>query len=209
MKFNDFFDNVYVINLTKRLDRFNDVTAEMWNNNIKFERFEAIDGDLLEGEYELKKGVVGCKMSHNNVFYDVVKNKYKKVAIFEDDVVLHDDFNDLFLECYNELPRNWDFVYLGGNNYMPTIKVSEHIEKTTCTYALHGYLIKYETAVKFVEAIENGEFKSRIDAEIDRFLHRNNMNVYIFNPKIAFQRAGYSDNLKKMVNYDNILNNKN
>lgn len=203
MSFNDYFDKVYVINLAKRQDRLNEVMKEMKRVNITFERFEAVDGEKLKSPTKLRKGVAGCKISHQNVIKKIAENKINTAAIFEDDVLFHPDFNKLFSLFYKELPKYWDFVYIGGNNVRPAIPISSHISKTTRTFALHAYLIKGHVAKKM--ASEFHRWERQIDVDIDGFLQCNKMKAYIFNPRIAFQRQGYSDNLNRFVNYDKQL----
>ncbi len=203
MSFNDYFDKVYVINLKKREDRLNLVTNEMCKHRIFFERYDAVDGQLLQTELKLRKGVVGCKLSHQNVIRDIAVSNFKTAAVFEDDIILHSDFDVLFPLFYKELPQDWDFVYLGGNNVRPAVPITTHVHKTTRTFALHGYLIKGHVAAAM--AREFHTWIRQIDVDIDGFLQCNKMKSYIFSPKLAFQREGYSDNLNRNVNYDKQL----
>ncbi|NCD42973.1 MAG: glycosyltransferase family 25 protein [Bacteroidia bacterium] len=201
MKFNFYFDNVYVINLKHRTDRLKSVSRILSTNSIRFERFDAVDGSKFNSVNGLLPGVIGCKHSHINILKDMVEHQYKQIAIFEDDVILKKNFTLLFEKYYAELPNNWDFVYLGGNNMTPPIKISTHIYKPTCTYALHGYILKLSIAKELLD--NKHKFIEQIDVEYNRYLQ--DKNAFIFAPKLAFQQVGYSDNLRKYINYNKYL----
>jgi GR25 family glycosyltransferase involved in LPS biosynthesis len=43
--FNNYFDNVYLINLDRSVDRLENSTKELNRLNVDFERWSAVDGD--------------------------------------------------------------------------------------------------------------------------------------------------------------------
>jgi GR25 family glycosyltransferase involved in LPS biosynthesis len=132
----------YVINLTRRPDRW-DQFLKNKNQTIlkeeKFIRFAAFDGFDYENEIKrfgienhvifrfmkqiklsVPKGVLGCLMSHLMLLQEIINNKdiedNEYVGIYEDDIFYCDDFN----KKYNEFKKinlsnyNVDFIYLGG-----------------------------------------------------------------------------------------------
>ena len=60
----------------------------------------------------LKPGQYGNLDSFRRIFEDVIKNNYNTVLVLEDDCQFIDDFKKIF-NTYNNLPKNWDLVYLG------------------------------------------------------------------------------------------------
>ena len=132
----------YVINLTRRPDRW-DQFLKNKNQTIlkeeKFIRFAAFDGFDYENEIKrfgienhvifrfmkqiklsVPKGVLGCLMSHLMLLQEIINNKDIEdndyVGIYEDDIFYCDNFD----KKYNEFKKinlsnyNVDFIYLGG-----------------------------------------------------------------------------------------------
>lgn len=60
-------------------------------------------------------GMLGCTITHKMVYEDVVKNGYKRVLIFEDDVLPLEEGLKVFPEIIQELPPDWELVYFDYN----------------------------------------------------------------------------------------------
>jgi GR25 family glycosyltransferase involved in LPS biosynthesis len=132
----------YVINLTRRPDRWDQFLKNKNQTILKeenFIRFAAFDGFDYENEIKrfgienhvifrfmkqiklsVPKGVLGCLMSHLMLLQEIINNKDIEdndyVGIYEDDIFYCDDFD----KKYNEFKKinlsnyNVDFIYLGG-----------------------------------------------------------------------------------------------
>jgi GR25 family glycosyltransferase involved in LPS biosynthesis len=114
---NNFFDNIYVLNLHHRKDRFMTISEKLSKYNIKFERFSATDGSVLNkvwrnfnNPYFTTPNYLACAISHLSIFHDAQKKGYDRILILEDDVVINKNINEM-------LPSlNFDFqdvLYLG------------------------------------------------------------------------------------------------
>lgn len=64
----------------------------------------------------LKPGQYGHLDSFKRIFEDIIINNYNTVLVLEDDCQFTDDFKNKFFNTYNNLPKNWDLVYLGVND---------------------------------------------------------------------------------------------
>lgn len=126
-----YFDKVFVLTVPRFKDRQEKVKQRL--QEISFEFFYGVDkNDLDENaisrnySYQkknslavrqifppLNKGEIACALSHRNIYQAMVDNGWKRVLIFEDDVV--PDFNTLPLltDCLNQLPEDWELFYLG------------------------------------------------------------------------------------------------
>lgn len=61
----------------------------------------------------LNCGELGCAMSHRAVWADVIKHKYKRVIVLEDDItILEKDFNKKLSKVMNNLPDDFDVFFL-------------------------------------------------------------------------------------------------
>lgn len=115
-KLNEFVNRVYVINLERRKDRLEHTIKEFKKINVSFERINAIDGKLLDiQENDVRKSQIGCLRSHISVIKDALKNGYNKIAIFEDDNIFCEDFEERLNYYIKNIPTDWDIMYLGCN----------------------------------------------------------------------------------------------
>lgn len=197
MNLNNYFDKIYCINLDKRHERIEQFQTEVNKiGGFEFERYSAVDGELLVQHPLLKQGACGCLQSHLDILKTIVNNNLNNVLIFEDDTVFLDEFKN-FNEYIKQLPQNWDMLYFGGNQMRVTIPITENIHKVTKCFTTSYYAITNKMARIMIPIIEKME--SQIDVLYSK--QHLNYNCYVFNPKLCIQRPGYSDVLNKEVNY--------
>ncbi len=128
---NNYFDKIYVITLQRAADRQLMLKQEldglhytfmygMDKNNLCYEDLlqkNSYDPVLAKQHHlvgkEMRVAEIACSISHRMVYEDVVKNKYNKVLILEDDVVVDRNNIWLFDEISKELPTDWGLWYLG------------------------------------------------------------------------------------------------
>lgn len=118
---NEYFDHIYCLNLDRHSDRWYIMENKFNSLNINAHRFSAVDGDKLRDKVlikqpKLNKYEIGCKLSHYNIIKDAKKNNYKRILIFEDDVIFTLNFNNLFNEYINKI-ENWKLFYLGYSQH--------------------------------------------------------------------------------------------
>lgn len=127
------FDFIYVINLKRRPERLQKIDLIMKLLGIDYRRFEAVDGHSLTQDqlsylqflpgYEdpyfkrpMKKGEIGCFLSHYGIWNQVVRHGFERVLVFEDDVRFMENSTieiSGFLEDVMKTRLEWDLVYLG------------------------------------------------------------------------------------------------
>jgi GR25 family glycosyltransferase involved in LPS biosynthesis len=127
------FKYSYLINLKRREDRF-----ENFQKNFEYAnevlRFDAVDarqfdyGDSLiidnlkKAPFKIDKviipGIFACNLSHYKVWETIANNENindeELCMIFEDDVMFHSFFNEIFNVDYSGV----DFIYFGGQNHI-------------------------------------------------------------------------------------------
>ena len=128
---NKIFDDVVCINLVERKEKKDFMQAQFdkfgihvnWFQTVKYGFAPIIANSVTlskQGFFNLNQpNEVGCALSH----YTVIKKAYlegkKNLFIFEDDAVLHNDFNNKFKTYYEYIPKDWDLLmlysYLPGN----------------------------------------------------------------------------------------------
>ena len=126
-----YFDKVLVLTVPRFKERHQKVKERL--AGISFEFFYGVDKNELDAEFvarnykydkknslairqvfkELNTGEIACALSHRAIYQAIVDNAWKRVLIFEDDVV--PDFANLpqLFQTLKELPDNWGLFYLG------------------------------------------------------------------------------------------------
>lgn len=144
---NDYFDRVFVINLHDYRDRLAKIGKRLKSKGIQYTLFDAVDGRCKDGDvmcdrkrraFELEYNV---KVSEDEdvpplsltlgtwfLLKQQVKNRWKRILIFEDDATLVRNFNKRFeegVEELNKVGKNWDLLYLGCTEYCGSRGVSK------------------------------------------------------------------------------------
>lgn len=199
---NEFFDEIYCINLDRRKDRWEDVQKEFAMWDIKVKRVSAIEGKSLpiHENQLISANEMGCTKSHLSILQEMVDKKYKQVLIFEDDIIFLRDPHAEVKAIAGYLPENWDMLYLSGNQVRPVIKYRS-IWKCVRTFTTGAYGITNEFGKKMLETVN---VKSRqIDVEYANTHLRG--NSFTLNPGCCTQKAGFSDIQQGFVDYTKFM----
>ena len=125
------FDKVLVLTIPRFTERQEKVKQRL--NGISFDFFYGVDKNKMDREFisqnyqydkknslairqyfpPLNTGEIACAISHRNIYQAMVDNGWKRVLIFEDDVVPDLENLSLLSNCIKELPANWELFYLG------------------------------------------------------------------------------------------------
>jgi hypothetical protein len=195
----------YFINLDSRKDRLDHVTNELNKFNLKSKRFDAVS-DLvsckLHFNNKMSDGQKKCFMSH----YNLIKN-YKGsniLGIFEDDVILCEDFIERFDYIEKNFNLDWDVFFLssfyhlnddekrwhsGGDFEKTNIK---YIHKVYGSFCCHSYLINPKSIKKIVNLLETTlDLTNAIDHSF--ILIEPKLNCYSFTPGMTTQLPNESN----------------
>jgi len=112
---------IYIINLTEDIHKRNYIITIMKKYGINFSLVivDYISHETLSelGEYlPISINELGCCLSHLWCLYQILYKKFKNAIIFEDDIILHKDFEKNFINIYDKNP-NIDFLLLGAHDY--------------------------------------------------------------------------------------------
>jgi len=118
--------SIYVINLNESKDRLKLITSQLNKQNLQFTRFPAINGknldlpklkkqNILQND-NMKKGTIGCSLSHITLWKKLAKQKNQYNIILEDDVIIQSDFKRKLHNILDNITIPFDILYLGGSN---------------------------------------------------------------------------------------------
>jgi glycosyl transferase, family 25 len=118
---------IFVINMARDVERMASMRSQLDRLGLPFERFEAVDGRLLDAEqkkalysdfwYRLihgrsaTNGEIGVSLSHRKIYQKMLDNKIEWAIIFEDDVLLLPQLASQ-LEEIESSTRDFDMVQL-------------------------------------------------------------------------------------------------
>ena len=101
----------------------------------------------------LKKGEIGCSLSHWNCWSYIVKTNVGTSLILEDDVTFLDGFTTKLESTLNKLNNhhpNWDLLYLGREPLQRDEYVCDGIVKPGYSFGTFAYMITYNGAQKLL-----------------------------------------------------------
>jgi glycosyl transferase family 25 len=117
---NEYFDKIYVLSLKRNVDRRILIKERLDKVGIDFEFFDACDGQVLNHLWKkldnsnfTTQNYVACSISHLSIYNDALSRGFKRVLILEDDVRLHKDIQNLFNIWKDQIPQDYDLLYLG------------------------------------------------------------------------------------------------
>lgn len=187
MNADDNFDYpVYVINLERKIERYNYVISQLEKLGItNYNRWLATDGFVetpeqmeqngMTPEFSKRQGLPGCASSHVRLWKHIAKNKMGWTLILEDDAHFHPQFNELFPAYWRNVPVDALIVFPGhccGKSINNELIVSQSV---MCN---HGYMISSVGAQYLLDNIL--PMNDPVDiAIVEHF--RNRRGSYIFN----------------------------
>jgi GR25 family glycosyltransferase involved in LPS biosynthesis len=203
------------INLSQRTDRREWVENHLNSFNIPFEFFNAKTStqnyDNLKFLQGIKSGGIGCTLSH----YELIKNhnSNKILGIFEDDVLLCEDFLERFDYIENNFNLDWDIFFLSSFYHLNTdnnrwhksgdfeFTGTKYIHRVYGSFCTHSYLVNPNSKDKILKLIRENSHKSYA---IDHLyiLIQPELNCFSFTPGMANQIVSHSD-------IDNTVKNQN
>lgn len=208
MKYLDFFEEVFYINLDYRTDRKEHFEKECKKIDLTPIRFPGIipdEKDIIIPDYLNNKErgdqkyKVGCTLSHQSIIKKAKDLNLNNVLIFEDDCVFINEFKfdnciisfkEQLLLYIKEIEENnieWDIFYLGGEPNTDGIKITENIYtvKNGGFYTTHSYAVNK----RYFNNILNFDKNNLIDIH---YIHDNNKVIFGKN-LLTYQYDSYSD----------------
>lgn len=210
IKFFDYFDKIYIINLASRADRRKEMEAQLKKVNLslhhpKVSLYSAIK-PLEAGEFP-SIGARGCFLSHFGILQDAKTQKYQRILIFEDDLDFNKDFIEKSALVLSELLANdWHIFYgdhrienLSEENSKPLKIVNSDLSIVTSNFiGFHAPVM--DTIVNYLELMlsrSGGDplgGPMHVDGAYTWFRRQHQAFVTaIATPQLGYQRSSASD----------------
>lgn len=155
----------YCINLDRRADRWEYAQDVLDDMGWEVERFSAVDE---------KPGWKGCAKSHIGVINQAIGEGHKAFMVLEDDVMFLWKEKHIW-DCMQELPEDWDLLYLGASPQQPQKQYSPHLyEAKNCItthamiwhnreYGALQYLLYHQDEIGKIDVFLADEIQSRFN----------------------------------------------
>jgi GR25 family glycosyltransferase involved in LPS biosynthesis len=162
-------------------------------------RFSAIDGNetVLPPHWIHTRGAYGCLESHVRVVREARDAGLSSVLVFEDDVVFDPQFKEKFATFIQELPADWDMLFLGALHKDEPVKVSEHIGHITKANSTFAYAIRNTVFDAFIDLNNRAEHV----LDMNSFVLQQRFNCYCFMPNLVWVESEYSDVQNRLENH--------
>jgi len=190
-------DKLFYINLDYRVDRMNKMEKRFKKVGLEVERYSAVnkDHECVKKYSKPLKNMTYCTLSHMNLIKRSMNEKYRKVMIFEDDVMMIDDFMCRLVLMINYVKyKEGEVDFLHIDNSTLDFKLVDGIHKTRNAYMAGCYILSSDYIKKAVNIFENSEKNDRF-MEIEWVLiNLQNLNkTYTSFPRLCLQEMLDSD----------------
>jgi len=205
---------IYFINLDRRPDRYEHFLKQCNDNEIEFSkivRFRALDGNtykfntkekelFINADYRTQnyaKKIMGNQLSHYYILKEMIKNNYNYIIIFQDDVILKDDFNEQINKLLENIPENAEIINFGfhktallkdfealdlNNQIENKVQAETYINDYVCVLAKNinpcslAYLVTLKGANNLVNHFNKTGFLRATDWNYTDYLESKNIN---------------------------------
>lgn len=129
-------NKIKVVNLLRRTDRRDSSVENFKRANItNYEFVEAVDGKVLTPNSELislfkgndfgnRRGVIGCALTHYNLWKKLLESEYEYFIIMEDDFTIIESFKEEIEKIDFE---KYDILLMGYHMFSKTLENVKHI----------------------------------------------------------------------------------
>jgi len=208
-KFNNI--NSFVISLPFRSDRRKHIIKQFKNVDIPYSFFVATNGYSMNGNYKnysthmsqqnLSRGSLGCAISHIRLWEKLSQYSEDQIfLIFEDDIILCENFNKKFSKALINLPEDFDILYLGsGSTRIQDICYweSNNIFKAfNPRRGLYAYAITSRSARKLVKLVKPiNILYGGIDTKLGKLVRQNKILAYHIFPSLVDVNLSIASNI--------------
>jgi GR25 family glycosyltransferase involved in LPS biosynthesis len=207
-------NKIYYINLDRRPDRNQHFLEQCYkfkfnmNNVIRFTGIDGLSYTFTIDEEQMFKNadflmsdakpkIMGNQLSHYYILKDMIKNNYNYIIIFQDDVILRDDFNICINQLLKNIPDDAEIINFGfhktaylkyfeslnlNDQNESLVKSKKNINDAVCILADNinpcslAYLVTLKGAINLVNYFDTVGFLRTTDCNYTEYLTSKNIN---------------------------------
>uniref|UniRef100_A0A4W5MQV1 Collagen beta(1-O)galactosyltransferase 2b n=1 Tax=Hucho hucho TaxID=62062 RepID=A0A4W5MQV1_9TELE len=173
------FDEIFLINLKRRLDRRQRMLSTMSSLGLQATLTDAVDGkalntsqlqalgiEMIPGYKDpysgrvLTRGEIGCFLSHHSTWVQLAERGLSKVLVLEDDVRFEPRFKRRMMTIMEEVEKaqlDWDLIYVGRKRMQVrqperSVEGVNNLVEADYSYWTLGYALSAQGAKKLLAA---------------------------------------------------------
>ena len=205
---------IYITHYDKLTERKKHILEQLSRFNLECEFVSNYGKENLTNKVKsmfrnLSDSEISISMHHLECYRRIVNNNDEYAIIFEDDVILHNDFKNMIEKYINDLPEDWDMLFFGEGSgvHIPKSRISDecniYVKSTDLinknkdgingsTRCADSYLISKKCCQKILEKINKPGYI--ISMPFDHLLNYinfyNKFNIYWAEPTLTTQGTG-------------------
>ena len=172
-------------------------------NNVKFQ----IDKFNLKSKYDIKifeavlgfnmniqklgrftPGMIGCYISHVQLWKNAIMNGDKIIAIAEDDVYI---IENKLEKLVSHAPKGWDFIFAGYHEHVKIKPLNEILGTSTRFTGTHFYVVNIENLKAKIDLFD--KMTDQLDIQMSNLTQQRKINTYLSNINCANQSGFETD----------------
>jgi GR25 family glycosyltransferase involved in LPS biosynthesis len=198
-------ERAFVISLSfreERLEAFRKQTEGI-KSIPEIELWPAVHGDTCKAPdiWTAGYGAWGCYRSHLNILEYCLNHNINSYIVFEDDSQFRPAFDEKFKAFFDEVPSDWDQVYLGGqlqhSSSHPPIRLTDKVFRPFNVNRTHCFAVSRKGMLPMYRHIANLPFmhEEHIDHHLGRWHEDPRVGVYCPDRWLVGQ-MGYDSDIK-------------
>ena len=198
----DFFDHIYCVHVPNKKRRLlieEEFTRIRINERVQYiHATPPPKGFTVSNMRRAPRGEFGVNLSQIKAIVHAISDGAKRPLFFEDDVVFHKNTHDLLKTSIQNLPDDWDILYMGGHPTGPIFnpqatKFSDTLAKVGKFSFADSYAFNEGRAIQFFDTWCNEI--TGTDAMYDFILGRfaKKHNAFCTYPLLCNQRPDVSE----------------
>lgn len=194
---NNLVDKIFLIT-TLNSDRYEYISTHLKQNDIDYDLFIAVNYELLSKDIKIidsgddTRPSLSLISAFTSIIYSSKLNRYKSIAILEDDCYFSENWKLKFKNFYESITNEWDILNLG---YHPSHdidsikeKVNDYVYKPlSCHYTTHCILLKNKCFDEFLNITEKYKNTLPSDYIFNEIYKNKNFNSFSPSDRIVYQ----------------------
>ena len=186
---NTLFSDVFLITIAPPNPRYSYFTNHCKDVGLEYKLRIAPRPEYFykayDGLFEINEKEQSLQSAYCSIFYEAYYKNLDSIVILEDDNQFLENFENSFLNFYNNIPNDWDFLNLSNyqlgyhknkENYIVT-SVNEYVNKIKIKHSSNCTIFRYPTTYKMIADKIVG-CKYPVDLVMTDFSYNNLLNSY-------------------------------
>lgn len=193
---------IFIIHYDKLVERKENMLKQLSILNLKAEFISNKGKDklLLEEKQKfinISDSEISTFLHHFECYKQIIEQNHEYALIMEDDAILCDKFCQRLQKYLNDLPKDWDILYIGEGQISVPNSIIKRFRGLVNIFRkpIDGfkftdfYLIRNRACKKFVEKFNNeqGKINLAVDHYLHTFINEYGLKALIGEPKLVSQ----------------------